>query len=77
MEKKLITEMRFMMERLESTRMTDTELTSKRKKFIVEYKWREIDTITNEMISHIIQTMSDEDAANEIYEMITDISRYR
>jgi hypothetical protein len=36
MDKKLITEMRFMMERLESPRMTDTELTSKRKNLIKE-----------------------------------------
>ncbi len=39
--------------------------------------WRENDTIKREMILNIIQTMSDEEAANEIYEMITDICRYR
>ena len=39
--------------------------------------WRENDTITKEMILNIIQTMSDEEAADEIYEMITEICRYR
>ncbi len=39
--------------------------------------WRENDTITREMILNIIQTMSDEEAADEIYEMITEICRYR
>lgn len=36
MNKRLLTEMRFMMERLESPRMTDTELTARRKKLINE-----------------------------------------
>lgn len=39
--------------------------------------WRDNDTITREMILNIIQTMSDEDASTEIYEMVTDICRYR
>ncbi len=36
MEKKLITEMKFMMERLESPRMTDSEFQKKYKKLIKE-----------------------------------------
>jgi len=39
--------------------------------------WRENDEITREMVLNIIQTMSDEEAADEIYEIITDICRYR
>jgi hypothetical protein len=37
MEKRLLQEMRFMMERLESPRMTDTELSKKREMIINEY----------------------------------------
>lgn len=39
--------------------------------------WRDNDTITREMILNIIQTMSLDEAADEIYEMITEICRYR
>lgn len=39
--------------------------------------WRNNDTITREMILNIIQTMTQDEAADEIYEMVTDICRYR
>ena len=39
MNKKLIREMRFMMERLESPRMTDTELNKRYKKLLKEGDW--------------------------------------
>lgn len=39
--------------------------------------WRNNDKITREMILNIIQTMTQDEAADEIYEMITEICRYR
>ena len=39
--------------------------------------WRENDTITKEMILDIINTKSPDEAADEIYEIINEICRYR
>ena len=39
--------------------------------------WRDNVTITREMILNIIQTMTEDEAADELYEMITEICRYR
>ena len=44
--------------------------------YIVE-NWRDNDTITREMILNIIKTMTNDEAADEIYEMINEICRYR